>query len=100
MSRSMSTGGSRLTSTLPTPQLTADSPVSMRPATVRSRPTVSAISASPASATAVPVHSRARGHSPRASAANRMVKSAWLWPTIEARPGGIPEAIPKNCRRN
>ena len=29
-----------------------------------------------------------------------MVKSAWVWIMIEARPGGIPRVMPKNCRRN
>jgi hypothetical protein len=48
----------------------------------------------------MPIHCRRVGRSPSASAAKTMVKSAWLWTMTEARPGGVPWAIPKNWKRN
>ena len=58
------------------------------------------ISARPANATATPEISRAVGRSRRVIAANTIVKSAWVWTSSEASPGGRPLAMAKNCSRN
>src|SRR6266851_1921595 len=97
---SISTGGSRFTSTLPTPQLMAETAVSPRPRAVRSPPTVAAMRASPANAVAVPASCLRVGRSRRTIAAKRMVNKACVWTTIEASPGGMPWAMPKNWKRN
>ena len=97
---SISTGGSRLTSTFPIPQLMADIAVRHSPTAVRSCPTVTAITARPANATAVPDSWRRVGFSFSARPAKRMVKRACVWTTIDAKPGGIPLAMPKNWKRN
>ena len=58
------------------------------------------MSTSPATATARPLSWFAVGRSRKTIAANTIVNSAWVWMRSEARPGGKPLAIAKNCRRN
>jgi len=96
----MSTPTTRLSRTLPIPQLIAEPSASTNPTARRSPPIVSAIRPSPMNASTMPAICPRRGRSDEATATKRIVKNAWVWTTIEARPGGMPFAMAKNCIRN
>jgi hypothetical protein len=48
----------------------------------------------------MPMTCRRAGRSPSATAANSTVKKACVWTMTDAKPGGIPLAMPKNWNRN
>src|SRR5207244_856109 len=93
---SMSTSSVCLRRILPTPQLIAEPSARKKPTAVRSWPTVKRISTSPANATATPESWRRVGVSRKATTAKRIVKSACVCTSSDARPGGNPAAMAKN----
>ena len=96
MRSSVGTGGRRFKRRLPTAHEIAEPSVSTKPTSVRSAPTVSAMAARPPRPRIRPHIWRAVGRSCSSSAAKRIVNSACVCTTIDANPGGIPPAIPKN----
>ncbi|GGS49712.1 hypothetical protein GCM10010221_55990 [Streptomyces parvus] len=95
-----SRGAARRVNTLDTPQQAAAPTTRTNARTGPPAPSSTAATAMPARATAMPATRIRPGRSERARAANRAVKTAWIWRTREESPAGIPWSMPMNRSPN